>query len=80
LREQAAQPFREETRDEIGGAAGCEADHQPDRPVGKILCLCAVRHRQDDRGGDNCEERAPDDDHGTKHSDGACRRHSMAPS
>ena len=78
LSDQAAQPFGQEPRDEIGGAAGGESDHQPDRPVGVILRLCAARRRQKQRGDDQRGQRPADDDHGCEHSDGSCERHRIA--
>jgi hypothetical protein len=65
LSEQAPQWLGEQPRHEISGAARRESHHQPDRPVGIILRLCAIRCRQDERGAEKHGKEAAHDDHGT---------------
>jgi hypothetical protein len=62
--EQRSQPLGEQARDEIGGAAGGERDHELDRPVGIILRPRAARCRYGERGGEQGDKPAADDGHG----------------
>ena len=64
LSEQRSQPLGEQARDEIGGAAGGERDHELDRPVGIVLRPRAARCRYGERGGEQGDKPAAGDGHG----------------
>ena len=79
LSEQSSEPLGEEARDEIGGAAGGEGDHELDRPVGIVLRLRAARCRQGERGGGQGDKGAAEDGHAANNNDGPRDRHGAVP-
>ena len=79
LAERLRSSLGQQPRDEIGGAAGGEGDHELDRPVGIVLRLRAARCRQGERGGGQGDKGAAEDGHAANNNDGPRDRHGAVP-
>ena len=72
LSERDSHPIGEQPCHEIGGAAGGEADHQPDRPMERILGCCGLCPGRDKSGQ---REEVTEADHGAEDNRSRLWRH-----